>query len=195
MTADRVSITSVLFVALLALTTTSAFAPVPVLQRFPTAISAALVDGDAYDAFVPGESKELTAKDEIVGDGDEAKEGSMLTVSFKGRTMTTGVTQSVEKFTFKLGSNDNVMEGWHQGLPGMKTGGTRLLRIPNGDLTKGGGDEDMEFEIELLSVSEGAVNEFLVNNGLGANGKTFGLIALLVLSAIIPQLEKAGIIN
>lgn len=88
-----------------------------------------------------------------------------------------------------------VMKGWQQGLPGMKVGGKRLLRIPAGDLTKGGNNEDLEFEVELLSVAEGAFNELLIKNGIGANVKTYGIIALLIISAILPQLEKAGIIT
>lgn len=52
---------------------------------------------------MPGETKELAIKDEVVGDGEEARDGQMLTVSFKGRTMASNVEQSVEKFSFKLG--------------------------------------------------------------------------------------------
>ena len=98
--------------------------------------AAALVDETSYDAFVVGETKELAIKDEVVGDGEEAKEGQMLTVAYKGRTMTSGVEQDVEKFSFKLGEEDGVMKGWQQGLPGMRVGGKRLLRIPAGELTK-----------------------------------------------------------
>lgn len=137
----------------------------------------------------------MAVKDEVVGDGDEAEEGCMMTVSFKGRTMSTNVEQNVEKFTFKLGEEGAVMEGWQQGLPGMKVGGKRCLRIPAGDLARGPPGEDLEFEVQLITVSTGAFNEFLIKNGLGANGKTYGLLGLIVLSAILPQLEKAGILG
>uniref|UniRef100_A0A7S4IP83 peptidylprolyl isomerase n=1 Tax=Odontella aurita TaxID=265563 RepID=A0A7S4IP83_9STRA len=163
--------------------------------RLVSQLAAAQVDASLYDGFVPGESKELAVKDEMIGDGEEAREGCMLTVSFKGRTMFTNVEQDVDKFSFKLGEEGAVMEGWQQGLSGMKVGGKRCLRIPAGELARGPPGEDLEFEVELTSVSEGAFNEFLIKNGFGANTKTYGIIVLIVISAILPQLEKAGILS
>jgi len=189
---------SLVLFALFSLSTTLAFAPSSLVgkQRIISSLSAAAsVDAVSYDAFVPGKSKELAIKDDVVGSGDEAKEGQMLTVSFTGRTMTSNVEQNVKEFSFKLGDSEKVMKGWQQGLPGMKVGGKRLLRIPAGELTKSGNDEDLEFQVELLSSTEGAFNEFLINNGIKASTKTYGILALMTFSAVIPLIQKAGIIT
>ena len=75
---------------------------------------------------------ELVIQDIFEGSGAEAAEGAAVTVNYVGVSWSTG-----EKFdsswergqtaTFPLGQ---VVEGWQEGIPGMKEGGRRQLIIP-----------------------------------------------------------------
>jgi peptidylprolyl isomerase len=74
----------------------------------------------------------LVIQDIHEGDGDKAKEGGTVTVQYVGVSWSTG-----EQFdaswdggspaTFPLA---NVIQGWQQGIPGMREGGRRQLIIP-----------------------------------------------------------------
>jgi FKBP-type peptidyl-prolyl cis-trans isomerase FkpA len=104
----------------------------------------------------------LTATDTECGDGDEAQEGDTVTVHYTG-TLEDGTEfdSSVGKdpFTFTIGAG-GVIEGWEQGVPGMRVGGTRELTIAPelayGDSGAGGvipPGATLIFEIELLEIS------------------------------------------
>lgn len=96
------------------------------------------------------------------GDGDEAQTGDTVTVHYTG-TLEDGTEfdSSVggEPFTFTLGTG-GVIEGWEQGVPGMRVGGKRELTIAPelayGD--SGAGDvippgATLIFEVELVEIS------------------------------------------
>jgi peptidylprolyl isomerase len=106
----------------------------------------------------------LEKTDLIVGNGAEAVAGKKVSVQY------VGVSQKTKKqfdaswdrgqpFSFVLGQG-NVIQGWDQGVPGMKVGGRRQLVIP-ADLAYGaqgappviGPDEPLVFVVDLLSVS------------------------------------------
>jgi peptidylprolyl isomerase len=115
---------------------------------------------------VPGKAPTALEKtDLIVGTGDEAVAGKKVTVQY------VGVSQKTKKefdaswdrgqpFSFVLGQG-NVIQGWDQGVPGMKVGGRRKLVIP-ADLAYGsrgagsaiGPDEPLVFVVDLLSVNQ-----------------------------------------
>ena len=103
-----------------------------------------------------------------VGTGAEAVNGGTLTVSYTGwlydpsRPENKGLqfdssVGSATPFTFILGSGQ-VIDGWDQGVPGMKVGGVRRLVIPpslgyggfrNGSIPA---NATLLFEVELLDV-------------------------------------------
>lgn len=106
---------------------------------------------------------ELGIADLKVGDGAEAKAGDTVTVNYcgvglGGKTVFDSSWQRGEPATFPL---SGLIEGWQEGLPGMKVGGQRLLVIP-GALGYGATgtsdgsiapDETLVFVIELTAVT------------------------------------------
>ncbi|MEU9074692.1 FKBP-type peptidyl-prolyl cis-trans isomerase [Kitasatospora sp. NPDC004745] len=77
---------------------------------------------------------ELTIRDIVVGDGEEAKPGQVVKVHYVGVTFATGEEFDASwnrgsAFQFPLGGG-RVIKGWDQGVVGMKVGGRRELVIP-----------------------------------------------------------------
>ena len=75
----------------------------------------------------------LVIEDIKVGDGAEAKAGQDVTVHYVG-TLTDGKKFDSSRdrgqgFSFKLGAGQ-VIQGWDQGVVGMRVGGKRRLTIP-----------------------------------------------------------------
>ena len=104
----------------------------------------------------------LQYQDEVVGDGAEAVPGSTVTVHYTGwLTDGTKFDSSVDRgdpFSFQLGSGF-VIQGWDEGVAGMKVGGTRILSIPSalGYGEQGAGSAippgaTLIFQVELLDV-------------------------------------------
>jgi FKBP-type peptidyl-prolyl cis-trans isomerase len=100
--------------------------------------------------------------DEVVGSGAEAKEGDTITVKYTGTLQDGTVFDSTEKqggqpATFQL-AKGQLIDGWVQGIPGMKVGGKRKLVIPPslgyGNQAQGGipPNSTLIFEIELVDV-------------------------------------------
>ncbi len=82
----------------------------------------------------PTLSPGLKVEDLVVGDGKEAKTGDTLIVAYTGWVQ--GKTEPFDSsdyhdapFQFVLGKGDAI-EGWDQGLVGMKVGGKRRLTVP-----------------------------------------------------------------
>lgn len=107
----------------------------------------------------------LKIEDERVGTGAEAKAGDSITVNYLGTLLNgTKFDSSYDRgtpFTLKLGAGQ-VIQGWDQGLLGMKVGGKRKLTIPP-DLAYGAqspspkipANSTLVFEVELLKVEVG----------------------------------------
>lgn len=106
---------------------------------------------------------ELKIEDEIVGGGAEAKKGSTLKVHYVGVAWSTGDEfdsswKRGEPLEFQVGAG-MVIEGWDEGLKGMKVGGRRRITIPPemayGSQGAGGvigPDETLIFVCDLVSV-------------------------------------------
>lgn len=106
--------------------------------------------------------KTLEKTDLKVGKGPEAKKGDKVRVHYTGRLLDgTKFDSSLDRkepFEFTIGEG-GVIKGWDEGVPGMKKGGKRKLRIPSemaygkrGSPPKIGPDAPLEFEIELLEI-------------------------------------------
>jgi peptidylprolyl isomerase/FKBP-type peptidyl-prolyl cis-trans isomerase FkpA len=110
----------------------------------------------------PGPTK-LEIEDLSAGKGREAKTGDTVHVQYTG-TLTSGkkfdssYDHGGDPFKFTIGKGE-VIKGWDQGVPGMKVGGKRKLRIPS-DLGYGANgsppnippNAGLVFEIELVSI-------------------------------------------
>ena len=106
---------------------------------------------------------ELIIDDETIGDGDEAVAGTNVTVHYVGLSWSTGEQfdaswDRMEPFTFGLGQHQ-VIQGWDDGVQGMKVGGRRRLTIPPamGYGAQGAGgviapNETLVFVVDLLGV-------------------------------------------
>ena len=99
--------------------------------------------------------------DLTVGEGAEAVPGKTVTVHYTGvlenGTKFDSSLDRQEPFTFRLGAQE-VIDGWDQGIAGMKVGGKRKLTIPPelayGDQGSGAipPGSTLIFEVQLLGV-------------------------------------------
>ena len=107
-------------------------------------------------------SGKLQVEDVVVGTGALAQKGKLVSVHYTG-WLTDGKKFDSSKdrgqpFQFPLGRG-HVIQGWDQGVEGMKVGGKRKLTIPPemGYGAQGAGgaippDATLVFEVELLGV-------------------------------------------
>ena len=106
---------------------------------------------------------DLIIEEITVGEGAEAQAGQTVSVHYTG-WLTDGTKFDSSKdrneaFDFPLGRG-YVIQGWDQGVVGMKVGGSRKLTIPPemGYGARGAGgvippNATLVFEVELLAVS------------------------------------------
>lgn len=91
------------------------------------------LEGTQLANFTPvAKIDKLTYVDTTVGTGEEVAPGATVTVDYTGAVAATGkIFQSSldtgSTVKFPLGQ---VIDGWKDGVPGMKVGGTRRLMIP-----------------------------------------------------------------
>ena len=118
------------------------------------------------EVTIPDENPptELVSDDLAVGDGNEATAGAMVTVHYVGVSWSTGEQfdaswDRMEPFRFGLGEG-MVIQGWDEGVQGMKIGGRRRLTIPPemGYGSRGAGgviapNETLVFVVDLLDVT------------------------------------------
>ena len=110
----------------------------------------------------PGPTK-LEIEDTKVGAGREAKNGDTVHVQYTGTLMNgtkfdSSYDHGGDPFKVTVGKSE-VIKGWDQGLPGMKVGGKRHLKIPS---ELGYGDKGsppsippnagLIFDVELVSI-------------------------------------------
>ena len=112
-------------------------------------------DGDA--------PSDLVIEDLVVGEGDVATAGQAVEVHYVGVAWSNGKQFDAswdrgDTFEFRLGAGQ-VIQGWDQGVAGMKVGGKRRLTIPPelGYGARGAGgvippNATLVFDVELLGV-------------------------------------------
>ena len=115
---------------------------------------------DKPDGDIPFD---LLVEDVVVGDGEEATNGSKVTVHYVGVSFLTGEEFDAswnrdQPFEFKLGKGQ-VIQGWDAGVLGMRVGGRRQLTIPSAMAygARGAGGviqphEPLVFVVDLLAV-------------------------------------------
>ena len=108
-------------------------------------------------------SYQLELEDITVGEGDEAVAGTIVEVHYVGMSWSSGKQFDASwdrGSTFKFGlGKGQVIQGWDQGVAGMKVGGRRRITIPP-NLAYGkrgaggviGPDETLVFVVDLLGV-------------------------------------------
>jgi peptidylprolyl isomerase len=108
-------------------------------------------------------SYQLELEDITVGEGDEAVAGRTVEVHYVGVSWKTGEQFDASwdrgnTFKFALGKG-RVIQGWDQGVAGMKVGGRRRITIPPmlayGKRGAGGAigpDETLVFVVDLIAV-------------------------------------------
>jgi peptidylprolyl isomerase len=121
--------------------------------------------GDKPVVTVPGGEPptELVVLDVVHGDGAEAVAGTTCTMQYVGVSWSTGKQFDAswdrgQPFVFALGAGQ-VIQGWDEGVAGMKVGGRRELTIPpsKGYGSRGAGsavapNETLVFVVDLLGV-------------------------------------------
>lgn len=102
-------------------------------------------------------SDALYYKDITVGTGEEAVAGKMVNARYSG-WLTDGRPFDSGTYEFPLGAG-RVIQGWDQGVAGMKVGGKRKLVIgsalaygPEGSPPVIGPNKTLVFDVEVLSV-------------------------------------------
>ena len=91
------------------------------------------LEGSQLEGFDPvAVIESLEVIDTKIGQGEEVKKGATISAHYTGALAKTGVIfqSSIDMgrpITFGL---DQVIEGWQDGVPGMKVGGTRRIKIP-----------------------------------------------------------------
>ena len=143
--------------------------PVPTVGPHVTGTAGVTVTGDPGKeptvkvSAETGKVTQLTVSDITQGTGAEVKPGATVTANYIGVGGLTGTTfdssfKNGQPATFPLG---NVIQGWQDGLPGMKVGGRRLLVIPaaqayGANPPSGSGiqpNEPLVFVVDIVSVS------------------------------------------
>lgn len=121
-----------------------------------------MLEGTTLTNYTPTTERvtELKIEDIVEGTGDVVGANATVTAHYTGALVSTGVIfqsskDTGDQFTAAL---SNLIQGWQDGIPGMKVGGIRRLTIPAaqayGPAERPGipADSDLVFDIELSAV-------------------------------------------
>jgi len=140
------------------------FATIGVIIRGTTpskSSSEIATDEEKAQAEISNPNPKVKIEDTLVGTGAEVESGDTVVMHYKG-TLEDGTQfdssyDRGEPFETQIGVG-KVIQGWDQGVPGMKVGGKRKLTIPSelGYGEQGQGsippNSTLIFEVELLEV-------------------------------------------
>ncbi len=131
-------------------------------QDAPQSSSEGTLEGTQLAGFTPvtGRVTELQIIDMVEGTGAVVEADDTITAHYTGALAATGIIfqsslDSGSPFTSPL---SGLIEGWQEGIPGMKVGGTRRLIIPAemayGNAAQGNipADSDLVFDIQLIAI-------------------------------------------
>lgn len=151
----------------LALVVVIIFFMLPGASPFGSLDTAEQADLSFNEETMVEDTGELQISDITEGTGEVAAPGDTVTVQYVG-TLTDGTVfdasanHGTTGFTFTLGVGQ-VIQGWDQGVAGMKVGGKRHLVIPSalayGERGAGGAippNATLVFDVELVSVQKAA---------------------------------------
>lgn len=123
-----------------------------------------------FQAPTPSNSEatgKVSINDVAVGSGEKASTGDTVSVLYTGKlsdgTIFDSNTNRESPFSFKLGAGE-VIQGWEEGIDGMKVGGKRTLTIPpelaygNQQMGNIPPNSTLVFEVELLDVQKDTQN-------------------------------------
>ena len=145
-------------------------------------------------------SANVTINEKGPGSGPSASPGDIVTVKYVGRLQSNGKQFDAGTISFKLGAG-KVIPGWERGIEKMQAGGSRKLLIPPelayGRNGAGGGiippNATLEFDVELVGISNGPIAEVIAATGIGSNPRTallvvfIGLISYLLSNLTFPE--------
>lgn len=133
-------------------------------SQFPSDAASTQVFDETQPAAVGALAAQggLVVQDEMVGAGDVARAGQVITVNYTGKLQNGMVFDSSigrSPFQFTLGAGE-VIPGWDMGIQGMRVGGKRLLIVPAslayGERAYGPipANSTLIFEVTLLDVED-----------------------------------------
>ena len=145
-------------------------------------------------------SSNLIIDDKVLGSGPATSPGDIVTVKYVGRLQSNGKQFDAGTISFKLGAG-KVIPGWEQGIADMQAGGSRKLLVPPelayGRSGAGGGiippNATLEFDVELVGISNGPLAEVVAATGIGPNPRTAlllvfgGLVSYLLSNLTFPE--------
>jgi len=122
-----------------------------------------MLEGTKLQDFEPRDHvSELEKIDITLGPGETVPAGATITAHYTGALVSDGtIFQSSHDFgrPISFGLNQ-VIDGWKNGVPGMKVGGTRRLIIPAAQAYGSSSpssniapNSDLVFDIELVSIN------------------------------------------
>jgi FKBP-type peptidyl-prolyl cis-trans isomerase FkpA len=135
-----------------------------ILRFLPALALAVILSACGSDSGTSPSNGTLVKEDLVLGTGATAASGDTVTVNYTG-TLTNGtvfdssLAPGRTPYTFRVGAG-TVIQGWDQGVPGMRVGGRRKLTIPP-NLAYGSqgsppaipGNATIVFDITLLSIA------------------------------------------
>lgn len=147
---------------------------------------------DNYDVL--NQLQGLAIKDTLIGTGEEAKRGDVVTVAYEGRLIPSGKKfDEGVGFSFPLGKS-KVIPGWEQGIVGMKVGGKRSLRIPPSLAYGDRGARDVippgahiEFDCELKSIASNPIEAAMAQVNMSTE-RIAGFAVIFLIWALAPLL-------